>query len=357
MGNEPLPLPWQFTGDDTSREGVSNSGREHGGGLDAAALTYGWPRDNWLDLSTGVNPNPYPLPALAPDLWRRLPDQAMMDNLCRVAAGYGIPTGEIAGDGGSHVVPAPGSQALIQCLPRLVPPTRVTILAPTYNEHAPAWRAAGHKTVEVAGLETVADDAAVVVVVNPNNPDGRIVAPLELLRLGEDRLLVVDEAFADAAPEISMAPAIGRCNVVVLRSFGKFFGLAGLRLGFALAGELWAVRLREAFGPWAVSGPAAAIGAAALADDDWIHSTRELLRRGAQTLDALLARHGLTVVGGTDLFRLVEHTDAEAVFTHLARAGILTRRFAFNHRWLRLGLPGSAAAFERLENALAGWGG
>lgn len=322
---------------------------EHGGEVDAAAELYGITRDRWLDLSTGINPNAYPLPDLARDYWQRLPDASLYAWLRESAAAhYGVPDP-------SAVVPAAGSQSLIQVLPRLLPPRRVAIVAPTYREHATSWTASGHRVAEVAGIDDVADDTDVLVVANPNNPDGRLCTPEALLRLATGRLLVVDEAFADVCPEISMARHAGRGDLVVLRSFGKFFGLAGLRLGFALAGEPLAERLRHALGPWAVSGPAAVVGAVALADEGWVRATRVRLTAAAGRLDGLLLRAGLDIVGGTALFRLVEHARAGTLFEALAQAAVLVRRFADAPRRLRFGIPADDAAFDRLGEALAQW--
>jgi cobalamin biosynthesis protein CobC len=320
---------------------------EHGGEVDIVAERYGIPRDRWLDLSTGINPTPYPLPELARDYWHRLPDAALDAWLRETAAAYyGAPDADT-------IVPAPGSQAVIQWLPRLLTRSRVAIVGPTYGEHAACWAAADHIVTEVDASEHLAEDTSVVVVVNPNNPDGRICDPERLFRFAGNRLLVVDEAFADVAPDFSLAAHAGRPNIVVLRSVGKFFGLAGMRLGFALAGEPLATRLRRALGPWAVSGPAAAIGAVALADDAWVRAARVRLTSSAGRLDGLLMRAGLRVVGGTSLFRLVEHARADEMFQLLAQQAILVRSFVGRPQWLRFGIPADDNAFDRLAGALA----
>ncbi len=331
-----------------------SEGLHHGGAVDSAAARTGIPRERWLDLSTGINPWPYPRPAVADELWQRLPDAGLDRDLRTAAArAYRVADPDL-------VVAAPGSQALIQWLPRLVPASRVAVVAPTYGEHAACWAAAGHAVETIAEAEV--DDVAcdVLVITNPNNPDGRRMAPERVLavldrRDGRAPLVVVDEAFADVAPEVSLAPWAGRPGLVVLRSFGKFFGLAGLRLGFALADPAMATALRRALGPWAVAGPAAAVAVTALGDDAWIAATRSRLASRSRDLDALLTAHGLPPVGGTDLFRLVEHPQASALFDHLAAAAILVRAFPERPDRLRFGLPGDDAEWARLAEALAAW--
>ncbi|MBF0563242.1 MAG: threonine-phosphate decarboxylase, partial [Alphaproteobacteria bacterium] len=311
----------------------------HGGDLAAAERLYGRPEAPWLDLSTGINPRPYPLPPLPDRLWHRLPEAGEVAALLAAAARFfGV-------DAGAGVVAAPGTQALIQLLPRLRPPGRVAILAPTYDEHALAWTAAGHQVREIAHLDEFAD-ADVVVVVNPNNPDGRRLSPSTLTALtrtlaARDGLVVVDEAFADAESQDSLAGSCGQPGLVVLRSFGKFFGLAGLRLGFAMAAPPLAASIVEALGPWSVSAPAIAVGTVALTDDAWGHATRLWLGEMARRLDSVLGQAGLDVIGGTVLFRLVRTPHAQPLYHALGRRGILVRAFTARTDRLRFGLPDS----------------
>lgn len=321
----------------------------HGGEVDAFAEAYGIPRECWLDLSTGINPIAFPVPDLAADYWRRLPDSGLDGWLREAAAGYYGVTDP------AHVVPTPGSQAAIQWLPRLLPESRVAIIGPTYHEHARSWSEAGHTVIEIETADAMPERADVLLCVNPNNPDGRRHEPEALRAIADGRLLVVDEAFADLTPEISLAGAVGDGDCVVLRSFGKFFGLAGLRLGFVLAGEPLATRIRDGIGPWAVSGPAAAIGAVALADASWARAARVRLTAAAGRLDGLLMRNGLTIAGGTGLFRLATCDRARDLFEHLARAAILVRRFPNRATWLRFGLPADDGGFDQLARALDGW--
>ena len=320
----------------------------HGGDLDAARAAFPGAPEPWVELSTGINPWSYPLPPIPADAWARLPGRSAEAALREAAAAcYGAPSPDL-------VAAAPGSQALIQILPRLRPLGTVAVLAPTYAEHAAGWAGAGHRVRDVKALEGC--DADVMVVVNPNNPDGRIVPPDILLALAERQAarggwLVVDEAFAEVTPACSVAAAAGRPGLVILRSFGKFFGLAGLRLGFLLGEPALVRALRAAVGPWAVSGPALAVATAALSDSAWIAATRRRLDAAAARLDARLAQTGLTIVGGTSLFRLICEPRAVALYNELGRAGVLVRRFDHRSDWLRLGLPVDEAAEDRLAAA------
>jgi cobalamin biosynthetic protein CobC len=319
----------------------------HGGDLDAARARFPSAPEPWIDLSTGINPHAYPFAPPPAEAWQRLPQASAERAVLEAAAKrYG------AADVGI-LVAAPGSQALIQIIPRLIEDADVAVLGPTYAEHAAAWGRCGHRVREVATLTDVGE-ARVVVVVNPNNPTGRIVAADDLRSAAEvlaqrGGLLVVDEAFADfAAPGVSLIPQLPAATVV-LRSFGKAYGLAGVRLGFAVAHADIAHRIRAALGPWAVSGPALSIGAKALADTQWPDQTRQALARDCQRLDALLAACGSMLEGGTHLFRLASFPDARDIADALGRDGILVRRFAKHPQWLRFGIPNSSEAWHRLE--------
>lgn len=323
----------------------------HGGDLDWAERRFGRPLEGWVDLSTGINPWPYPLPEIAPAAWARLPGaKETRELLARAARCYGAPDPR-------HVVAAPGSQALIQALPDLWPASRVAIVSPTYGEHATAWRATGHEVVECTDPREGAHVGDIVVVTNPNNPDGRTVTPGHLDAIADELharggALIVDEAFADLQPELSLAPIAAKPGRIVLRSFGKFYGLAGLRLGFALAGTDLADRLRTALGPWPVSGPAIAVGIQALSDRSWAEETRRRLRDASAALTDLLREAGLTIVGGTELYVLAKHADAGGLHDRLARAGIYVRRFAGQPDWLRFGLLPDSQSIERLRSTL-----
>jgi cobalamin biosynthetic protein CobC len=328
----------------------------HGGDLDAARRLFPDAPEPFIDLSTGINPNPYPMPEFSPELFARLPANDALATLAAAAAqAYGAPSA-------AHTVPAPGTQILLPLVAGLARPGRAAILAPTYAEHARAAALAGHTVTETASFGVLAE-AALAVVTNPNNPDGRLIARGDLLALARKLhvhggVLVVDEAFMDVAPAgASLAPDIPLGNIVVLRSFGKFFGLAGLRLGFALAAPTHAARLAAQLGPWAVSAAALAVGARALADRAWIEATRPRLAAAAARLDAILIGNGLDIAGGTALFRLVHTPRAKDLFRHLGHAGILTRMFPDHAAWLRFGLPAGEAEWQRLQIAMAGFHG
>jgi cobalamin biosynthetic protein CobC len=324
----------------------------HGGDLAAARRLFPAAPKPFVDLSTGINPHPYRLPRVPAQAFARLPSANATAALAATAArAYDAPSA-------AHVVCAPGTQILLPLVSRLVPPGRAAIVAPAYAEFARAAALAGHRVVEVRDLAEIGG-AQLAFVGNPNNPDGRLFAKNDLVALGKvlrtrGGLLVVDEAFMDVGPSgQTLAAEVGLGSIVVLRSFGKFFGLAGLRLGFALAAPQLAGRIAAMLGPWAVAGPALAIGTAALADTAWIERTRQRLTRSAQKLDAMLSGAGLDVIGGTSLFRLSRTPQAGALFDHLGRAGILVRRFAEHEGWLRFGLPANAQACRRLQAALA----
>ena len=276
----------------------------------------------------------------------------MLRGLCEAAArAYGASSAE-------EVVPAPGTQILLPLVAKMALPGRAAVLGPTYSEHLRAATLAGHDVAEVSGLDQMSE-ARLAVVVNPNNPDGRILPKSLLLDLADelarrDGILVVDEAFADVMPaEFSVADAVAaRSNVVVLRSFGKFFGLAGLRLGFALTASNIACRLKAWLGPWAASGPAIHIGRIALANEEWKTATRKRLAIAAQRLDEMLVASGLDVVGGTHLYRLTQSINSAELFGRLGRCGILVRRFADHTIWLRWGLPKTENDWQRLRAAL-----
>jgi len=315
----------------------------HGGDLAFATATYGAPDGGWLDLSTGINPTPYPVPAglVSAEAFHRLPSPAALARLEATArAAYGVPAG-------ASLTAVPGSELAIHLLPSLAPPgARAFILSPVYGGHTSAWAATATPVTQIDSMP----DGAIAILANPNNPDGRILSRDALVDLAQRvAWLIVDEAFAEVAPDVSLVPALPE-NALVLRSVGKFYGLAGVRLGFAIGCARDTGRIARALGDWPISGPAIAAGTAALGDTAWRDAARTRLRAEASALRALLAAHGLQIIGSTDLFVLIESVDALALHRTLAQQGIWTRAFAENPRWLRIGLPG--AGFARLDHAL-----
>jgi cobalamin biosynthetic protein CobC len=319
--------------------------RDHGGDLDRAQARYG--QGHWLDLSTGINPVPYPMPFVPAQAWARLPDShaiAALEAAAQHCYGTDAP-----------IVAVAGAQAAIQLVPRLRAPGVARVLGPTYNEHAAALSAQGWQVQQVARPEDLAG-ADLAVVVNPNNPDGRLLGQAQLMALRDTvGMLVVDESFVDVVPQASVAHLVSPADdsLVVLRSFGKFFGLAGLRLGFVISGHATASALRDLAGPWAVSGPAIVAGQAALSDGAWQQATRDRLMADAARLDSLAARAGWPLVGGTTLFRTYATPCASAAQEVLARRHVWSRIFPYSDTWLRLGLP-SAAGWGQLEQAMSG---
>lgn len=319
--------------------------REHGGNLDLAQQRFGGRAEDWIDLSTGINRLPYPVGEIGAHHWQALPSRSEIEALHQAARdAYGT---------GAPIVATGGAQAVIQMLPQLAPRGRARILAPTYNEYAAVLSTAGWEVGEVRALDALAG-ANLAIVVNPNNPDGRRYSPKDLLallpRVGH---LVIDESFVDAVPELSLASEAAQPGLLILRSFGKFYGLAGLRLGFAIGNADDISKLAAVSGPWPISGAAIAIGCRALRDDAWAKATSARLARDCVRLDDMAQSQGWRLVGGAPLFRLYETPDARAAQEKLARGQIWSRVFAQNPTWLRLGLPGVDAEWSRLAEVLA----
>jgi len=348
-----------FQGEGRGGDGFKQGMLEHGGRLRAAALRYGIPESDWLDLSTGINPNGWPVPAIPADTWQRLPQDD--DGLHQAAQEY---------YGTKSLLAVAGSQAAIQTLPALRSHSRVALLATSYAEHAHAWQRHGHEVIAVSAEQILQADADVKVIVNPNNPTGKLFTRDESLELhaqltARGGWLVVDEAFMDATPEHSLASVCPRPGLIVLRSLGKFFGLAGARVGFVLAEENILQPLAELLGPWPIAAPSRYVATLALRDVGWQRATRKALPRTAQHLAALLSVHGLPPsppaplpqageersLGGCYLFQWVRCDDAANVHQQLAQLGILTRLFEHPSS-LRFGLPRDEAQWARLEIVL-----
>jgi len=321
---------------------------EHGGRLREAATRYDIPLADWLDLSTGINPHGWPVPQVPASCWARLPEDD--DGLEQAAQNYYE---------AEHVLPVAGSQAAIQTLPRLRPHSRVAVLDPGYAEHAGAWRRAGHEVTAVAAehLDEAIQGSDVLLLIHPNNPTGARF-PVEQLLNWNARLaarggwLVIDEAFMDVTSEHSLCHYSARPGLIVLRSLGKFFGLAGARVGFVCAQPTLLARLHTLLGPWTVNAPARWVASAALKDRAWQDKARQHLRADGARLQDLLAQHGLAPDGGCALFHWLHAPYAQALHEALARQGILTRLFTETSS-LRFGLPCNAADWVRLDAALS----
>jgi cobalamin biosynthesis protein CobC len=324
---------------------------EHGGALDRAMERFGGAVADWIDLSTGINPEVFPLPLIGPEIWNRLPDEKLLVSAFRAAKHYY----SIANEAG--IVAAPGTQSLIQMLPELVTRGEVAIVGPTYQEHERSFLQAGWTVSNCSCIEDIPQSAKIAVIVNPNNPDGRIAAKDDLLDLAKEMdskggFLVVDEAFADPYPESSVAAYAGKGGLIILKSFGKFFGLGGLRLGFALSTHDIAQTLKLRLGPWAVSGPALAIAAHAFSDRGRLAAYTERLRLRRALLANVLAEAGLVEIGGTMLFSLVELMQAHRLHDELCKQHVLTRKFGYAPQWLRFGLPLDEIAADILRQRL-----
>lgn len=321
---------------------------EHGGQLQAAAQRYRIPAAAWIDLSTGINPNGWSVPSIPPECWQRLPESG--DELLPAAQDYYRNTSILA---------VAGSQAALQTLPLMRSQATVGVIHPAYAEHAYQWRKAGHKVVRLNpdGIEECLPDVDVLVVVNPNNPTGHIFDP-DLLLDWHAKLrrrqgwLVIDEAFVDSRPEFSLAGLPVREGLIILRSIGKFFGLAGIRCGFAIGTMPLLQKLNEYLGPWTLNHPARYVAAQAYQDLCWQQHMCVTLPLQSQRLRELLSKYGLKPKGGTDLFQWLPSVHAESIHRQLAKQGILTRFFDDSDS-IRFGLPKNDIQFDALENALA----
>ena len=317
--------------------------RVHGGRLAPAAAYFDDASTPWIDLSTGISPWAYPVPDIDPSVWTRLPEPEQLEILeASAASAFGV-------DNPAEVVAVPGSDMAIRLLGKLFAEQRSAMLTPIYSGHKAAWPDAAEIRLSDIGADAGGYD--LLILANPNNPDGRIVAPEQLREFRGQ--VIVDEAFADSDPAVSLSPDRG--HAIVLRSFGKFFGLAGIRLGFVMADISVAQRLRDLLGDWPVSGIAMTIGSVAYQDRKWQDAQRHRLRNAADRMDGLLRNAGLDIVGGTSLFRLVAHDRALELFEILGQSGILVRPFSGNIDQLRFGLPANEPAWQRLEQALNDW--
>lgn len=319
----------------------------HGGRLRSAAARYNIPLKDWIDLSTGINPNGWPVKDIPADLWQRLPedDDGLIEAACHY---YGAPA----------LLPVAGSQAAIQALPHLRQQSRICLLSPSYAEHAHAWQRANHfvKTVTPEQIDEVLPDTDVLVIINPNNPTGAVFSVEQLLDWHTQLAkhggwLIVDEAFMDVTPEQSVASYTERLGLIVLRSLGKFFGLAGTRVGFVCAHETLLAQLDALLGPWPISTASRWVAIQALRDSIWREEARNSLTKGSERLLLFLSKQDLTPDGGCAFFQWINTPHAAAIHKNLARQGILTRLFN-EPQSLRFGLPGTESEWNQLNETL-----
>lgn len=324
---------------------------KHGGGLNYAAKMYGIAVENWIDLSTGINPNTWPVPNIPLAIYNRLPED---DDALEEHARKYYQT--------KSLLSIPGSQAAIQLLPNLRLKSRVAVPKSGYAEHAHAWCEAGHQ-VDFLTTEEIDKNIHtydVVVVINPNNPTGELIEVKTLLAWYEilqkkSGWLIVDEAFIDTQPEKSLGAYAHDDGLIVLRSLGKFFGLAGVRSGFVLAEEKLLRQIQVELGPWAVSGPTRYVSQLAVQDVIWQQSSIEMLKKKSLKLkkilkDIMLKNNIKSTVKGTDLFQTVYFSGAESLHIELARNGILTRLLD-DKSGIRFGL-GKESQLIKLESVM-----
>ncbi|CAN5719810.1 threonine-phosphate decarboxylase CobD [soil metagenome] len=330
---------------------------EHGGRLKQASEQYGIPLENWIDLSTGINPNSCPVPVVPSSVWHRLPES---DGKLHIAAAHYY--------GSQLLLPVAGTQAALKSLPLLRELGQAAMLHPSYNEHCHAWKLAGHEVRLIPSesyqsaqseIEKHIDRLDVLLVCNPNNPTG-ITFPISDLERWRENLarrggwLIVDEAFMDVSPQFSLVSSVGSAGLIVLRSLGKFFGLAGARVGFVFACKEVLDALSEQLGPWTISGPARFVATAALEDITWQRQARADLIARSERLGQLLLSARIQTTGATTFFHWMESPSAFSLHKFLARQGILTRFFS-DPSSLRFGLPGAESEWRQLEAASHGW--
>ena len=322
----------------------------HGGALDQVRQQFSGAPEPWVDLSTGINPWPYPMPDISPESVEHLPTSRMM-HTCQKAMSeaFEVPF--------SSLLLCPGSELAIRLLPSFLDVTRVAVVSPTYGDHLSTWSNAGVEIVHTNDFTTLCDSIDAIVICNPNNPDGRQWSPgrLEAIRkvmAERGGWLIVDEAYADLQPQLSMSAYAGAPGLIILRSFGKFFGLAGLRLGALIAPDAVLETATKILGVWPVSGPALEAGIKAYSDQSWQIEMRIKLQRARQTLEEGLETIGITQVSGTDLFRFVRVQSAHQVWSRLCSQGVYVRRFDWSNDHLRIGLPKTDEAGVRLIAAL-----
>lgn len=314
--------------------------KEHGGDLDRAVMEFGGKKSEWIDLSTGINPNFYPVDSIENIDIHTLPSKDDIKNLIDVARKFYYTNGFL------NVLS--GAQAAINLLPYLFPSGDVSIIEPTYNEYKQTFLNTNWKVNIVHNLKKM-EGSTIAIICNPNNPDGKIFYQDDLIKLSKKvDLLVIDESFMDLYPSLSMSNIINKNtkNIIILKSFGKFFGLAGVRLGFIISGKDISEKIENLIGPWQVSNPAIIAGTQALKDDVWIKNNIQKLKKYAYKLDILANQLNWRLIGGTYLYRLYETDSSIETQKKLAQKKIWSRIFSYSNNWIRLGIPSEKKFLE-----------
>ena len=315
---------------------------EHGGDLDKAINKYGGKKEQWIDLSTGINPNSYPHSDINIKEFRNLPSKTDILKLNEIA--------KISFQTNASVSSLMGAQAAINILPVLFPIGNITILEPTYNEYNKVFSDFSRNIITVRTLHEL-KNSQIAILCNPNNPDGRLYSNEDLIELSKNvQVLIVDESFIDQYPENSLSTKINNQtnNIIILRSFGKFFGLAGLRLGFTITGKKLDKKIKDLIGPWPISSITSIIASKALCDNVWKENTIKYLQENSRLIDSLTSKLKWEIVGGTNLFRLYKTPNASIAQDKLAKLKVWTRRFSYSPYWIRLGIP-SKKELDNLE--------
>ena len=303
---------------------------------------------DWLDLSTPLNPQPYPVPAIAPACWHEWPTDE--DGLLPAAARY---------YGNARLLAVGGVSAAIGAVPELFRPAVLAGLTPIDEAHRAAWRRAGHSLRRLPTLARALAAATPQVLIASPNPLTAMTLPRATLLAAADELdqrggwLIVDETLGDADPANSVASLAGSDEaprLIVLRSLTPFFGLPGARVGFVLGAAEKLDPLRRLLAAYALTTPSRAVARCALEDTAWQTQAREQLAHSAQRLAAMLVPLGETQA--TALFCSVSTPYAEALLEHFTASAI---RLHAAHGVVRFALPRNAADWSRLSTAISLW--
>jgi cobalamin biosynthetic protein CobC len=336
----------------------------HGGQLNNVAKLFKRPLNEWLDLSTGISPISYPIPSIPQIIWQQLPQTS--NGLIEAAKRY---------YGTGNIITTSGSQAVIARLPSLYLnytkrlPNKIDVWLPVvgYKEHERSWHDAGFNIKRYQNLPTFKDLKlnAIVVVINPNNPTGELHQQhtLKALLKTVESLsgwLIIDEAFMDViTPNQTLIDLSTNKHLFVLRSIGKFFGLAGIRIGFLSAHSMWLLKLQQLSSPWEVNGPAQFIAEQALKDHTWQSAQRKTLIALSIKLEMLLTETFADStnnclknieVSGCGLFKTLVHPQATEIYQKFCHQGLYVRLCDENNA-LRFGIP-DQKQYKTLEKLL-----